>query len=270
MEYKKENLISETWMPGKKVSPEDYRMVHLACYFVSQFVAGKQVLEVGCGPGFGLGYLAKKARRVIAGDCTEDSLRYAQGTYRGKEKIKLLLLDAHMLPFKDASFDVVIALGVVNYLHLDKFLVECRRVLKRGGTYIFSIPNKDRPGFHPSYFSNKYYSAHELFALLNYSFDAELFGVFPVPQEQARLVQQRIQTAVIALGARVLNLFKFMPIIEQFKELVKKLIGYKTFVLKRELADEDMRIVENIQIVPLDGNYPDFRHKILYVIARTR
>ncbi len=261
-------MSHEAEMPGREVGEAVFRMICYRYYTAGRFVQGKQVLEVGCGAGLGLGYLARRARRVIGGDYAEGNIRCAQHHYQGG--IELASLNAHKLPFKDDCFDVVVAVEVIQYFYLDEFLAECLRILKSRGILIICIPNKDRPGFRPSPLSNKYYSAPELFELLNrHSFDAELFGAFPVAQGSARLVQ-RIWQAVIAVGVKILDLLDFMPGVRQIRGLLKKLLGFKTLVLPGEIKDEHMAMVEDVQLVPIDCNSPCLGYAFLYGVAYAR
>lgn len=255
------NLISETEMPGSKVNREQLQMICCRYYTASRFVEGKTVLEVGCGPGLGLGYLASKgAERVIGGDCTEASLRCAQKHYEGRAE--LLLLDAHKMPFKESCFDVVLLFEVVYYLSQpDKFLDECRSILKEGGELLLCLPNKDLPGFRRSPLSIGYFGVPELFALLSrHHFDVELFGAFPVNG----VTRHTLQAAITLMVGKALNL---MPKGREVKELLNKLILGKTLVLKEEIEDGMM---ENFQLVPLPCHSPSFRYKVLYAIAHAR
>jgi len=52
------------------------------------------VLEVACGAGIGLGYLAKVAKKVVAGDIDEKILETAMNTYYGQADIEIYKLDA--------------------------------------------------------------------------------------------------------------------------------------------------------------------------------
>lgn len=261
-------MSHEAEMPGREVSEAEFQMICYRYYTAGQFVQGKQVLEVGCGAGLGLGYLTRRARKVIGGDYAEDNLRCAQRHYGGQ--VELVSLDAHKLPFKNDRFDVVVAVEVIQYLHLDEFLDECYRILKSEGILIVCIPNKDRPSFQPSALSANYYSASELFELLNrHHFNAEIFGAFPVFQGSARLTQQ-IRRTTIAIGVKTLNLLGFIPGMPEIRRLLKKLVGYKSLVLTEEIREEDMRMVEHIQLVPLNGDSPCSGHTFLYSIAHTR
>ena len=58
--------ITVTEMPGNKATKENIEMLYTRYKWASQFIEGKDVLEVACGAGQGLGYLAKKAKKVVA------------------------------------------------------------------------------------------------------------------------------------------------------------------------------------------------------------
>jgi SAM-dependent methyltransferase len=53
-----------------------------------------------------------------------------------------IVADAHFIPFKENIFDTVISLEVLEHLHApSKGLMEIRRVLKKGGKLVISVPN---------------------------------------------------------------------------------------------------------------------------------
>ena len=85
------------------------------------FCGGKRVLEVGCGPGAGLGRLAQTARIVVGSDRTEMLLAQAKHTYQNA--VPLVRLDALDLPFVTFSFDVIVLFEAIYYLpDVDRFL----------------------------------------------------------------------------------------------------------------------------------------------------
>jgi ubiquinone/menaquinone biosynthesis C-methylase UbiE len=257
-------FICETELPGQKTSPEQLQMICCRYYIASQFVKGKRVLEVGCGPGLGLGYLASKgARRIIGGDCTQESLRRAREHYKGR--IELVYLDAQSLPFKDDCFDVVILFEVIYYLSRpDEFLSECHRVIRRGGALVLCLANKDLPGFRSSSLSIKYLSVPELSALLSkHNYDAKIFGAFPL---RRGTTCQKIRAATILLVSKALNL---TPQGRSIKKVLNELVLGRTIVLRKEIGERDM-VAENFKLVPLPAKFPDFRHQILYAIAHAK
>ncbi len=251
--------ISETEIPGTVVSEWQMQVISHRYYFAAQFISNKEVLEVGCGPGLGLGYLSRNAKMVVGGDIMLDSLRLARKHYDGR--VGLTCMDAHKLPFRNDCFDAVICLAAVIYLDLPVFLAQCQHILKKDGVLILNSPNRDIPGFQESRLSNKYYSAHEMFNLLKkYNFDAELFGAFPV-DDKAGTIQQKLRQAFMEGAGKILDI---VPKGKAIKALLNKSIYHKT-ILKAEIDDN---IAENVQPVPIPCDSPDFRHRILYVVAR--
>ena len=260
LKAKRPDFISVTELPERKVSWEERQVICSRYYFASQFVSGKQVLEVGCGPGLGLGLLANKgAERVIGGDCIKASLKYAQNHYRGS--IGLVLLDAHKLPFKSGCFDIVLAMAMIYYLQIDVFLEECRRVLRKGGTLVFCTPNKNAPGFHRSPFSTEYYSIPELNKLLSrHNFEAEILGAFPVIRPTLFKVQHNIRYGI----GRTLD---SIPKGKEIKGRLERFINRKTLILEEEIGGDANG---DFCIVPLSVNSFDSRYKVLYVLAHVR
>ncbi len=165
---------------GVGVTAEALSMLYTRYRFAVEFGVGKRILEVACGPGHGLGYLANQARSVVGGDYTFSLIRKAQRHYRGK--IPVLRLDSHALPFRNASFDVIIAFEALYYFERpDVFLQECRRTLHEGGRLLLCTANKEWEGFNPSPFCTRYFSIRELSDLLQANrFRADFFCAFPV------------------------------------------------------------------------------------------
>ena len=258
------NFMPETEMPGSKVSSDELQIICHRYYFASQFVGQKDVLEIGCGPGLGLGYLRRGAKRVVGADITQQSLRRAQQHYG--ERVDFVSLDAHNLPFRDHCFDVVICVAAIIYLDVPPFLKECRRVLRRGGVLVLNTPNKDRSGFRPSNLSHKYYSVPELFALLNHHrFEPRFSGSFPA---QPQGLRQKPQATVESVGARILNACAFIPGVTKFKEFLRRrLISNEAHILSEEIEQKDMREVANIELIPLPTELPNSKYRIIYVVA---
>src|SRR5438128_953104 len=130
--------VTET--PGVGASREQLAMLLARYTLAAERAVNKDVLEVACGSGMGLGYLATRARRVVGGDYTFPLLRAAQRHYSGR--IPLVRHDAAVLPFAAASFDVVILYEAVYYLSRpEEFVKEAQRVLRPYGTVIICSVN---------------------------------------------------------------------------------------------------------------------------------
>ena len=101
--------------------------------------AGTTALDVGCGSGFPLLELAQRlgpGSAVYGLDPWLAALRRAERKRRqwGVRHAMLHAGDAARMPFRDASFDLVVSnLGLNNFADPQTSLRECRRVLRRRG-----------------------------------------------------------------------------------------------------------------------------------------
>jgi len=107
-----------------------------------------QVLEVGCGAGL---MAADLFRRGFVVDCIDPSeamvelARARAATLDASDRIRVREGDAHSLPFATDSRDLVVALGVLPFLHSPTVaLGEVARVLRPGGHFLFSSDNPYR------------------------------------------------------------------------------------------------------------------------------
>jgi ubiquinone/menaquinone biosynthesis C-methylase UbiE len=98
--------------------------------------ADKSVLEVSCGVGIGLDFLARvvDARSMVGLDLSAKAIEYANARLSRRSNLRYVEGDAEKIPFDDNSFDVVVNVeSAHNYPDLGKFLDEAARVLKPGG-----------------------------------------------------------------------------------------------------------------------------------------
>ena len=107
-------------------------------------MAGKEVLEIGCGAGTDLVRFARGSAWVTGVDLAESAIDLAKANFAQQGlSADLRVASGEALPFADASFDLVYAHGVVQYTADDRKLVaEARRVLKPGGLAIFQVYNR--------------------------------------------------------------------------------------------------------------------------------
>src|SRR3990167_7027566 len=119
------NFTTVTELSGDSVSAEQVdRMAH-RYYWAAEYCRNKDVLEVACGTGQGLGYLASVARSVRAGDITASLVSQAQKYYG--DRVCITEMDAHQLPFESNSFDVIILFEAIYYLaSAEQFVDECQ------------------------------------------------------------------------------------------------------------------------------------------------
>jgi ubiquinone/menaquinone biosynthesis C-methylase UbiE len=106
---------------------------------------GGNVLDVGMGPGRLCAELARRGFRVSGVDASEQMVALARRQLPEAQG-RLLQSDVERLPFPDASFDAVVATGVLEYLPDKEAAVqELSRVLRRGGRAVMSLPNVRAP-----------------------------------------------------------------------------------------------------------------------------
>lgn len=107
---------------------------------------GARVLDAGCGPGVLSRDLARRGYVGVGVDGAQAMVRYClqQAMAHGIERDwKYGVSDVEALPLRDASFDLVISAGVIEYLPGDgPFLRELRRVLKPGGRLLLCVTNR--------------------------------------------------------------------------------------------------------------------------------
>ncbi|PIN81090.1 hypothetical protein COV13_02280 [Candidatus Woesearchaeota archaeon CG10_big_fil_rev_8_21_14_0_10_32_9] len=104
-----------------------------------QLTGTEKILDVGCGYGDMLGYIkAKYTKTTLVGiDNSENMIKTARSKYNN---IAFEVADVQKLPFKDKTFDVVIAKHMLYHVtNIKKAFKEIHRVLKPEGRLIISL-----------------------------------------------------------------------------------------------------------------------------------
>lgn len=100
----------------------------------------KKVLDVGAGTGRLAIRMARAGARVTALDISEQMVNKLQVI---SYKLQVVTGDAESLPFKDDSFDTVVATFLIVHLKdLRRFFDEAYRVLKNGGLFLVTNINQ--------------------------------------------------------------------------------------------------------------------------------
>ena len=256
------DFTTVTEMPGSWASREQLSMLYTRYHFAASFCEEKDVLEAACGVGPGLGYLARRAKKVVGIDIEEQNLRVAEAHYRGRKNIELHPMDAHTLEFEDGSFDVMLLFEALYYLNQpERFLSECRRVLRDQGTILLNTVNPEWLDFNPSPFSTRYFGARELRDLLeNSGFKTDLYGAFPAAGSSLKFKM----TSFLKRTARNLGL---IPRTMKGKELLKRIFFGK-------LAPFPLEVYETMAPYAVPGslpvNAPVPQYKVLYAVGKKR
>ncbi|MCK1544816.1 class I SAM-dependent methyltransferase [Bradyrhizobium sp. 179] len=102
-------------------------------------VSQKDVLDAGCGPGWYADWLVRQGARVVAVDSSRSMVELADRRLSGRARV--LNADVRELRglIPEGAFDLVLSSLVLHYLDdLSKVFVEWARVLRPGGTLVFS------------------------------------------------------------------------------------------------------------------------------------
>jgi ubiquinone/menaquinone biosynthesis C-methylase UbiE len=253
---------SVTETPDIKVSEEQVARLYQRYKFARRFCENKNVLEIACGAGQGLGYMAEVANRVVGGDIEEKNLRFARETFKGNKKIEVQILDAHNLPFPDKIFDTVILYEAIYYLSdPQKFLKESKRVLTKDGTLLLCTVNKEWEDFNPSPYSTTYFSAAELQNILSTEFTGiEFYGGFPVDNETSK-------DKLVSIVKRTAVAFHLIPKTMKGKQVLKRIFFGKLVPLPHEVKEG---MTEYIEPAPVSPENKVSNYKVLYIAAKTQ
>ncbi|WP_326547366.1 class I SAM-dependent methyltransferase [Mycolicibacterium sp. ND9-15] len=179
-------LTGERTVPGLAEENYWFRRHEVVYERLADRCAELDVLEAGCGEGYGAGLIAEVARRVIGLDYDESAVAHVRARY---PRVDMRHGNLAELPLADDAVDVVVNFQVIEHLwDQGQFVAECFRVLRPGGTLLMSTPNRitfspgrDTP-INP--FHTRELDAAELTELLTaagFSIDG-VYGVFHGPR----------------------------------------------------------------------------------------
>src|SRR6266478_574902 len=116
--------------------------------FATQFVAGRTVLDIACGEGYGAAALSEAgATKVVGVDISPETCLHATQKYGIETRIGA----GEKIPLDSSSIDVVVSFETIEHVRNPKvFLDECHRVLRPNGSLVISTPNHDSARFYHS------------------------------------------------------------------------------------------------------------------------
>ena len=135
------DFTGERVVPGK-VEPDLWNE-HLSRYYFAQpLMSGRDVLDLGCGTGYGSAILASTSQNVWGVDISLEAIRFARQNY-SRTNLHFLVADCLQLGFKSESLGGVVCFEVIEHLvNQEPFLREVRRVLRPDGLAVISTPNR--------------------------------------------------------------------------------------------------------------------------------
>lgn len=246
-----------TELPGALLTPEQYQRFVQRYALAAAAARNRRVLEVACGAGNGLAYVAQQAAHVVGMDYSGPVLQQAAKS----AALPWVQGDAHRLPFATDHFDLLLCFEAIYYLHNPvTFLEECRRVLAVNGLLTLCQTNPDWPDFVPGALSHHYLSGPDLLrALKTAGFGrVRLYGALPIAHATAR---RRLAQRARRLAARTGLLSRLRPL----AAFLQRLSHGTVIPLPRAL--EHAATAGMHPLTPLAPDRPDRGHQVLYALA---
>jgi SAM-dependent methyltransferase len=167
--------------------------LHLKRYeFALPWCDGREVLDLGCGVGYGTARIADVARRVVGGDVDPEAIAYARARY-GRTNVEFVELNATALEFAYASFDTVCSFETIEHVDDPAALVrEAARVLRPSGRFCVSTPRSEETTRSPDNPHHRVEFAPEDFErLLHDHFgEVDLYGERRLQSQLHRVLQR--------------------------------------------------------------------------------
>ncbi len=123
---------------------------HLHRYALAmELSAGKSVLDIACGEGYGSRLLSANAAAVTGVDIDETTIRQAKEKYKAAN-IQFLTADARATTLPGGSFDLLVSFETLEHLaEHDQLLTEFKRLLKPDGQLVISTPDRVQYSVNP-------------------------------------------------------------------------------------------------------------------------
>ncbi|HYG91603.1 MAG TPA: methyltransferase domain-containing protein [Azospirillum sp.] len=179
-------------------------LMHSAAYEEAAKLAPPgQALDLGCNNGYGSYKLSQCGHEVIGVDVSSDALADAKRRFSAAN-LEFRQVSGQELPFESGRFDLITSFQVIEHIvDMDLYLNEIRRVLKPGGTVVFTTPNANirlDPGMRPwNRFHVQEFTPSQLETLLRPFFaEVRLRGLFAedeIYQTEFNRCQRALQQA---------------------------------------------------------------------------
>lgn len=203
----------ERHIPDEQItSTDEYynHIMHIATYsFAANYVKNKEILDYGCGSGYGAQMLSKYAQSVTATDIDKEAVDYARERYYS-DNIDF----KHISELPDKKFDVITSFQVIEHVSNDmEYIRKLKSKLKPNGVLLISTPNKTNRLFNYvqkpwNIYHLKEYSITDLSKLLTKEFKS--FEILKIGSSNALMMDEINRTQKQKLVSLPCTLF-FYP-----------------------------------------------------------
>lgn len=258
-----QNFTAITELPHSLLHEEQWTRMIQRYHLGTQLAQGKDVLEVACGAGIGLGLLHQQARSVVGCDYTGQVLALAKRQYGGR--VPLVCSDAHHLPFAGQCFDLILTFEAIYYLQqIDWFLAEARRLLRPTGVLFLCTSNPTWPHFVAGQMSVHYPDLPELAAKLTTAgfTHQQFYGALPL----STTIQphKTLFTTLRKVALRYKTFTSHSPLTRRLKQLIYGRLRPLPAELSVTHLPGDTVAAD---LTPLVPTMPDQRHRVLFAVA---
>lgn len=149
------SLFGDQWKEYKKTQLDSYsgspitetRLDRCLGDGLKNNLAGKLVLEAGCGAGRFTEVLLNKGAQLVSSDLSS-AVEVNAENFPQNDKHLVIQADINDMPFADESFDVVICLGVIQHTaNTEKTIEDLYKLVKKGGWLVIDHYHYDRSNY---------------------------------------------------------------------------------------------------------------------------
>jgi ubiquinone/menaquinone biosynthesis C-methylase UbiE len=254
-------FVDVTEIAGDEISQEQLERMCDRYYWAKQYCDGKDVIEMGCGTGQGLGYLHSISKTFKASDVSDEVLEQPREHYG--DRVEIITADAMAMPFEDNSADAILLYEALYYVpDAQKFFAEAQRVLRPNGHLLIVTANKDLYDFNPSPHSHKYLGTAELtneLGALGFEI-TEMAGGTPLEKlSMKQRILRPVKQIVVKLG--------LMPKTMAGKKLLKRLVFGQMVEMPAEITAD---MCDYTAPKPIDKDTACTTHKVIYCAAKLK
>jgi SAM-dependent methyltransferase len=148
------SLFGDQWKQYKKTQLDSYsgspiteNRLNRCLGDLQDKLAGKLVLEAGCGAGRFTEVLLKKGAVLVSSDLSS-AVEVNAENFPLNDNHLVIQADINDMPFADESFDLVVCLGVIQHTaDTEKTIEDLYKLVKKGGTLVIDHYTYDRSNY---------------------------------------------------------------------------------------------------------------------------
>jgi len=184
---------------------DSHYALHLQRYmWVLPAAYNSDVLDAGCGSGYGADLLAAVARSVVAVDHDAEAVVENRSRYAYRRNLRFETQDVAELEFPDRTFDLIVSFEVYEHIETarsEMFMHHLSRLCRLGGRVLLSTPNRlvEKPFLKSA---GQVYKYH-----INSVSPAELRTRLKRYFRSVELLSQRVKAPLVKETLRSLDIF---------------------------------------------------------------